>query len=433
MAIAVTPNRMKGDPVKTRFIIAGTGNRGLGCFAKGLMGWETKSRPEFPERADLAALVDTNGSRGRACARELGLPGSIVHPTVADAQAAAEAEWCIVTTPDYTHADVVCQALQAGLNVLVDKPLATSAFECDRIIETMRRTGRQVIVGHNARYSRRSLTACRLVRDGAIGDVLHVEAGEILSYNHGGDYFHRWHSDFSRSAGLLTHKCCHQFDLLCWMLDDDPVEVSAWGARQFYRPRPDLDHGERCTECRIAADCPHAFDMDKWDGIRRRIYKDCEAEDGYVRDRCVFSDRHTINDHETLNIRFARGTLVSFTNLTFSPQEYTYFSFTGSQGRLEVQSRDPQLMMGGLDGKVEPVEYERVREYGEHGHGGADVCLIADILGLPGSHPLQRADVREARRAVLIADLANRSIAEGGRPVHADEAGKDYPPAPPQG
>lgn len=420
----------KGKLVKTRFIIAGTGNRGLGCFAKGLLGWQTKGVPEFPARAELAALVDTNLTRGRACAREVKLPDLPVHRSVAAAQKQVSADWCIVATPDFTHRAVVVEALQAGLNVLVDKPLATSAWECDAILEAMETTGRQVIVGHNMRYSDWTLKAAQLVRAGAIGQVLQVEAAEVLDYSHGGDYFHRWHSDFSKSAGLLTHKCCHHLDVICWILDDEPVEVSAWGARSFYRERADLDHGERCTECGIAADCPHFYDMDRWDGVHRRIYKDAEAEDGYIRDRCVFSERHTINDHETLNVRFAGGTLVSFTMLAFAPKEYCYFNFTGTRGRMEMQSRKPNLRVVGHDGQAEEVSFERER--GEHGHGGADVRLIADILGLAGSHPLQRAHPAEARRAVLIADLANRSIAAGGRPVRADEAGRDFPPAPRQ-
>ena len=415
--------------MKTCFIIAGTGNRGLGCFGKGLLGWANKSREEFPERAELVAVVDTNLSRGRAGARELKLDIPVTR-TVAEAAQAAPADWCIVTTPDFTHRAVVVEALKAGLNVLVDKPLATSAWECDEILAAMERTGGQVIVGHNYRYHDWTLRAAKMIRGGQIGDVLHVEAGEILSYSHGGDYFHRWHSDFSKSAGLLTHKCCHLFDIICWVLDDEPVEVAAQGSRSFYRPRPELNHGERCSECPITGDCPHYYDMDKWDGIHRRIYGDCESEDGYVRDLCVFSDRHTINDHETANIRFAKGTTAGFTNVAFAPQEYAYYYFTGTRGRLEMQSRRPNLRVYRYDGEVEEVAFER--EHGEHGHGGADVKLIADILGLPGSDPMQRAHPAEARRAVLIADLANRSIAAGGKPFAADAAGKDFPPAPPQ-
>lgn len=421
--------------MKTAFIIVGAGNRGVGCFGKGLAcRGEGKSLPEFRDRATITAIVDTNLARARATAREIGLPHLPVFRDVTAAQASHPSAWAIVVTPDYTHCSIVLQALKAGLNVVVDKPLATSAWECDRIIRAMKAAGRKVVVGHNMRYQAWTLKAKELMLAGAIGDVIEGEAAEILNYSHGGDYFHRWHSDFSKSAGLMNHKCCHHLDIINWILDDDPVEVSAFGKRSFYVPRTDFQHAERCSECALQRKgCPHAFDYEMWDKIWVRIYKETEQEDGYFRDRCVFSDRHTINDHEVLNIRYKRGALVSFSLCTFSPREFCYFHFTGTKGRLEFgessMDRKPYLRLIKANGAVENVEFALGN--GEHGHGDADARLLADILGMKGSHPLQRARPEEARRAVLIADLAARSIARGGVPVPASAAGKDSPPAPP--
>lgn len=415
-----------------KFTIIGLGNRGFSCFGVGILNKHDKGQPEFPELADIVSLVDSNHARAEAAAVELELPGIPIFDDVAVAQKELPADWAIVTTPDYTHRDVVCSALDSGLNVMVDKPLATSVMECNAIIDKMNETGKKVIVGHNMRYQQNVLAACEMLRAGKIGKVISVEATEALDYNHGGDYFHRWHSDFSKSAGLLNHKACHHLDILNWMIDDEPVAVSAMGSRTFYRPRPDLDHGERCSECNISDSCPHFFDFDKWDGYRRRLYKDAEHEDGYKRDLCCFSDRHTVNDHEVLNIEYKSGILATFTLLTFAPKEHWFFYVTGTEGRLEVgvtsDGAGPYLRVINKDGSVEEVDYER--EAGEHGHGGADVRLIADLLGLEGSLPLQRAEPYEALRAVAIADMASRSMVDGGRLVRLDECGKDYPPAP---
>jgi len=69
-----------------------------------------------------------------------------------------------------------------------------------------------------------------------------------------------------------------------------------------------------------------------------------------------------------------------------------------------------------------------------YGHGGADVRLIADLLGmdLPGADPIQRATPEQARNAVAIADMAARSIAGNGRCVAVEETGRDFPPPPPR-
>lgn len=419
---------------KTLFTIIGAGNRGMSCFGVSLTQACGKGRPEFAEKADVAALVDTNLSRAQMSAREMKRPNLPVFTSLREAQKVAPADWAIVTTPDFTHADVVCEALDLGLNVVVDKPLASCVRDCDRIIRKMRETGRKLVVGHNMRYSRGTLEAYKLVHAGAIGRVIAVEGAEILDYNHGGDYFHRWHSDFSKSAGLMTHKCCHHLDILNWIIDDEPVAVSAMGGRTFYRPRPDLNHGKRCSECPISATCPHFYDFDLWDGYRRRLYRDTEGEDGYMRDLCCFSDRHTINDHEILNIRYKSGVLASFSLVTFSPRESWYHYFTGTDGRLEVgvssDAGKPFVRIIRRDKSVENMDF--ARGSGEHGHTDADNDLIADLIELEGSLPIQRAKPEEARRAVLIADMAARSIADGSRCVQAEETGKDFPPPPPR-
>lgn len=421
---------------KTRFIIAGTGVRGLGCFAKGLLGFPGKGLPEFKERSEITALVDTNTTRGRVCAKEIGLPDLPICSTITEAQKKEPAEWAIITTPDYTHVNVVCEALNAGLNVVVDKPLATCVRDCDTILKTMKKTGMQVRVGHNYRYGQAAFKAKKLAMEGRLGKILTVESAEILSHSHGGDYFHRWHSDFSKTAGLMTQKCCHFLDIICWILEDEAAEVCALGGRSFYVPRPDLDHAERCMDCKIAKECPHYFNMDIWDGVYRRMYKEAEGDDGYVRDLCVFSDRHTINDHEALSIRFKKGTLCNFLMTTFAPREYSYFHFTGTKGRLEFGTNswggEPYVRIAGTNRKYEHINLEHDKVKHDHGHGGADIALIADLLGFERSHPVQRATPEEARRAVQIADMAARSIAGGGRKVTAAETGRDFPPAPPQ-
>lgn len=416
--------------MKKKFIIMGTGNRGVGCFGKGIKNVGGKGRDDFVDNAEIVAFVDTNLTRAAAGAKEIGMPDLPIFKTIEEAQH-IEADWCIVTTPDYTHCDAVCRTLRAGINCLVDKPLATSSQECQMIIDCMEETGREVIVGHNMRYNPDYLKAAHMLRDGIIGDVLSIESAEVLDYSHGGDYFHRWHSDFSKSAGMMTHKGCHFIDVMNWLLDDEPVKVSAIGARNFYKPRPDLDHAERCLDCNLSESCKHYFHMDKWDGIWTRLYQAAEKDDGYIRDLCVFSDRHTVNDQENLIITYKKGTQATFSLITFGSKEFTYYFINGTKGRLEIGSNpmgEKFFRVVDVDGNVE--EQETTKGSGEHGHGGSDMRLIAHIIGLDELDPMVRAYPIEGKRAVDVADMAARSIALGGAPVTIDDIGKDYPPAP---
>ncbi|MDD5677278.1 MAG: Gfo/Idh/MocA family oxidoreductase [Kiritimatiellae bacterium] len=446
---------------KQRFIIAGLGNRGRDSFARALLSFPDRGLPEFKQKAEIVAFVDINPERARVANEVLGtrIP---VFAGLAEAASKHPADWAIITTNDNTHADICVEALRRGMSVIVDKPLATSVWECERIVAASREAGRQVVVGHNMRYNEHMFQMARMVRSGAIGKVQQVESGEVLDLTHGGSYFHRWHSEFSKSSGLLNHKCCHQLDIINWVIDDRPVGVSAMGDRTYFVPRPDLKAGPRCSQCAIAKQCPHYCNIDvSYPGGRpedekrlRRMYVDVEHVDGFIRDACVFSDRNTINDHEVLNIRYAGGVLGSFSLMTFAPREYNYFYFTGTEGRLEysvvfepneklddnrsgaetgffANEGKPQIRLLHKDGKVEFINVKRLHK--GYGHGGADVKLIASVLGVPieGVDPIQRATPEQARNAVAIADMAARSIAGGGRYVAIEETGRDRPPLPP--
>jgi len=439
---------------KQKFMVVGLGNRGRDSFARALLAFPNRGLPEFLDRAEIVAFVDANIERARV-ANEVLKTDFPCYASVQEAAAKHKADWALVMTSDGTHADVAEAALNAGMNIVIDKPLATSVWECNRIIAAGKRNDRKVIVGHNARYNEHMLTVARLVRDGAIGKVQQVEAGEVLDLDHGGSYFHRWHSEFDKSAGLMNHKCCHQLDIINWVIQDRPIGVSAMGNRTYYVPRPDLKTAPRCRDCPIAAECPHYCDLEANDQRYRRMYANVEHVDGYTRDACVFSDRNTINDREVLNIRYAGGVTASFSLIAYAPREYSYFYFTGTEGRLECDTRfkageeQEAAPFGGAemgffaregsrevrlihkDGTVEFIPVEKLHD--GFGHGGADVKLVASLLGVevPGVDPIQRATAEQARDAVAVADMAARSIADGSRYVAIEETGKDFPPFPP--
>jgi hypothetical protein len=140
--------------------------------------------------------------------------------------------------------------------------------------------------------------------------------------------------------------------------------------------------------------------------------------------------------------------------MTYAPRDYNYFYFTGPEGRLEYSvvfdkeakakpvsegaemgyfpnEGKPQIRLFNKNGIVEFMDVKTLHK--GFGHGGADVKLIASLLGveLSGVDPIQRATPEQARNAVSIADMAARSIAHGGRYVAIDQTGRDYPPFPP--
>ena len=82
----------------------------------------------------------------------------------------------IVCSPDRLHCEHAVAALEAGKHVLVEKPMATSVEECDRMIEAARAGGARLTVGHILRFVPRYCAAHRRIADGEIGELIHLYA-----------------------------------------------------------------------------------------------------------------------------------------------------------------------------------------------------------------------------------------------------------------
>ncbi len=307
--------------MKHRYAIVGTGSRAQ------LYLWAIAG----PHRSttELVAWTDTNPGRIDFSERRLaqdGIPAPLRFAP--DQLGAVIAEHgidrVIVTSPDFTHAGHVVAALDAGADVIVEKPLTTTAEGVRAIAEAVERSGRSVTTTFNYRYSPRNSELKRVVADGEIGEVTSVHFEWLLDTAHGADYFRRWHRDKANSGGLLVHKSSHHFDLVNWWIADAPVRVFASGGLRFYGAENAAKRGLGHRPERGTTDDParDAFSLDlRSDPGLRGLYLENEQFDGYLRDRDVFDPGITIEDNLSLVVDYARGASMSYSLNAHSPWE----------------------------------------------------------------------------------------------------------------
>jgi predicted dehydrogenase len=121
---------------------------------------------------ELATVV--TGNEERAEQARAAYPGVQV---VADADAAlAEHDLFVVATPNRSHVPLALGALEAGLHVVIDKPLAVSAADGQRVVDAAREAGRVASVFQNRRFDGDFLTARGLIEAGELGDVWRFES-----------------------------------------------------------------------------------------------------------------------------------------------------------------------------------------------------------------------------------------------------------------
>ena len=337
----------------------------------------------------------------------------------------------IVTTIDRTHHKYIIKAMEMGCDVISEKPMTIDADKCQEIIDTIKRTGKNLRVTFNYRYAPYHTKVRELIKSGVIGDVKQVHFEWMLNTEHGADYFRRWHRDKRNSGGLLVHKSTHHFDLVNFWLGTKPKEVFAYGDLLFYGRANAESRGEtkfyyRGTGSEIAKNDKFAMDLGCSEYLRD-LYLNAEHEDGYLRDQSVFGDCISIEDVMNVVVKYETGATMSYSLNAFSPKEGFNVSFTGTKGRIEMFVTEQSYVNAGGDGSQEgAIKDKYVRVYPmfepwyevevetiEGGHGGGDTVLLEDIFGEnPPYDPLHRAaSYEDGAMSILTGIAANKSIA----------------------
>ena len=398
--------------------------------------------------AELAGLVEPNPGRLEFHLDRLSNAGLDVngvftgHPDELERiLSETSADRVIVTSPDYTHAELIMRSLDAGVDVVVEKPLTINPEGTRQIADAVQRSGRQVIVTHNYRYSPRNSGLKELIKNGAIGTPLSVTFEWVLDTAHGADYFRRWHRDKTNSGGLLIHKASHHFDLVNWWLADTPTQVYARGGVQFYGAENAAVRGIGPHPERGTHDGAHSpWELDLRDDPRlKALYLDSEAYDGYQRDQDVFGPGVTTEDNLAVIVDYARGATLSYSLNAHSPWEGYRVAVNGDEGRAELDVVERAAVLTDAEGRyvVDPsaaavesstrtggerltlqrhweVAQDVKIEEGAGAHGGGDALLLADIFRGAGEDWLERsADWVDGVRAIAVGMAGNESLRTG--------------------
>ncbi len=131
-------------------------------------------------------------------------------------------------TPSYLHADQTVQALEAGKHVLVEKPMALSGAECERMLAAARASGKVLMVAQVLRFWPDYARARELARSGEIGPV----KSAFFRRKCGAPGWNKWLDDKSRSGGGMFDLLIHDFDF-CRYLLGKPHAVEATGVEML--------------------------------------------------------------------------------------------------------------------------------------------------------------------------------------------------------
>jgi len=188
---------------------------------------------------ELAGVYDVDRARAEQAAQR---GGARAYETLDAVWEDASVDGVHVCTPNHLHAEQAIRALEAGKHVLVEKPMALSLADCDRMIAAAQRAERVLMVGHLQRYMPVNRTARRLLRDGAVGEARHLVRQRLCDFTEASAWFRPWYSDKAQVGNCVLHGWGpHDLDILLWYIDSPGIRVYAQGTQssELYRDQGD--------------------------------------------------------------------------------------------------------------------------------------------------------------------------------------------------
>lgn len=140
-------------------------------------------------------------------------------------------ELVAVCTESGLHAPIALACIEAGCNVIIEKPIALSVRDADSIIEAAKERGVRVCVSHQNRFNKSIRKIRDAVEKGRFGRMFYGTAH--VRWARDWEYYSRapWRGTWAQDGGCLMNQCIHNIDLLLWMMGGEPVEVMAYTDR----------------------------------------------------------------------------------------------------------------------------------------------------------------------------------------------------------
>jgi len=415
-------------PGPVEAVLVGAGNRGARVYGAYALA--------NPEHLRFVAVVDPDAGRRGSFATAHGIPAD--RQFRAWEELAARAPLVPIAfnaTLDGTHRASTLGLLAAGYDLLLEKPIATTPDDVLDVARAGERHGRTLQISHVLRYAPFFKTIHDLVRGGDLGDVVSIDWRENLVYWHYAHSFVRgnW-SNASRTAPMLLTKCCHDLDLLVWMLGPTCERIASHGEQRYFtsaRVGPEVP--ARCTDgCPYAEQClyyaprlylnrlaedPHNFTVNAitLDHTEQGVLRALESG---PYGRCVYRCDNDVVDHQAVLMHFGGGQAVTLTMQGASYVEGRTVRIDGMRATLLAnEARNEISVIDHGSGKRREVEIPAARG----GHGGGDWGLIEAFLSaVRGERDGLRTSARESVESHLMAFAAEEARVTG-RTVWMDE------------
>ncbi len=308
------------------------------------------------------------------------------------------ADLVIIATMDRDHYAPVMAAIEKGYNILLEKPMSATPAECCEIERAATQKGVFVLVCHVLRFTSFFCAIKRLIDDGRLGEIIHIQHAEWVGNLHQAHSFVRgnWRNS-EESSCMILQKTCHDMDILQWLLGKRCKRVHSFGSLTYFK-KENMPEGAaaRCLDCKYVDSCvysaprfyinaEHEHTVFVENATRRKnptdeqIYEMLRTTDY---GKCVFDCPNNVVDHQTVNLEFEGGATVSFSMCAFN-EGGRYIRIMGTCGELVASMQDNFITIFDFGTRKSEKIYFSDIVSGEgiaDGHGGGDPGIMNAVL-----------------------------------------------------
>ena len=420
---------MKNNINKKKVILIGAGARG-NAYAR--IGKEI-------ELFDVVAVAEPIAARREFVAKRHGIAKENLYETWEPLIAKGKiADAAIIATMDRDHFAPTMAAIEAGYDILLEKPVSPLPEECREIERAAKEKGVSVLICHVLRYTPFFRALKKMIDDGRVGRVVNIEHTEGVGNIHQSHSFVRgkW-GNSERSSFMLLQKSCHDMDILQWLVGKECKRVHSFGSLTYFKKEnAPVGSPEYCIDgCPKSDSCPYnAVKLylksdSKW--FRSSSTKKFDPTDIDVENairttnygKCVFKCDNDVVDHQVVNLEFEDGVICSFTMSAFN-MGGRQIRIMGTKGEIIADAAKPTFTYKNLEnGTVEEINIEDqiCNDTITGGHGGGDTGIMYAFYDmLDGKSNPELSNIEISVKNHMIAFAAEKSRLEG-RVVSLDE------------
>ena len=403
-----------------KIVVFGLGNRGsiYATFAK-----------MYPDKFDLVAIIENNAQRIELAEKNFG--GVPLFKDYNDfLKAKISADIVAIATQDEQHVEHAVAMMKGGYDLLLEKPIANTKEGCLEIYNCGKIYGRKAVVCHVLRYTPFYSTVKRIITSGKLGEVITINASENVGFYHQAHSFVRgpWRNK-KQSSPMILAKCCHDMDILRYLMDEECKSVSSFGDLYYFNEKNAPEGATQyCSDCPIAEKCLYnaqklyTNDDYLWttnyfsnsDNPKEQILKDLKHTQY---DKCVFKNDNDVVDHEVTIMQFNKGKTACHTMTAFSQKIYRDIKIHGTKAELVGNMEDNFIEIRYFTGEIEKVEVD-TSGITVGAHMGGDYFMMNSLFKALNGEKVEGITYLDVSiESHLMSFAAEESRLNGGKPI----------------